>query len=190
MLKDDLIWVYTTDADGDPVHITNKQHTSKDNLQPADGPLYIANMCIDQEPLQALAAITAATASASDKIHKITSMVISSQIRVYRLDQILITLTKNFSLLLPNVPTRKEWKSGEENTCREKGKEISRQKGRRSWRTKKHGGIKRPFVETSTIRGNGKDPTKTVYLCHTRKDQLYLLLLQTGSSGRGRDESY
>ena len=96
MLKGDLIWVHTTDADGNPVHITNKQHTPRDKLQPADGPLYIANMCIDQEPLQALAAITAATASASGSIYKITSIAISSQIRVYSLHQILAILTTNF----------------------------------------------------------------------------------------------
>ncbi len=36
---------------------------------------------------------------------------------------------------------------------------------------KKSGGMKRSFVESFTIRGNGKDPTKTVYSCHTRKDQ-------------------
>ncbi len=86
--------------------------------------------------------------------------------------------------------TRREWKSGERTTYRRKGKEIFRQKGRSSWRTKKYGGMKRPFVESFTIRGNGKDPTKTVYSCHFRKDQSHLLSLQTGSSGRDRDESY
>ena len=62
--------------------------------------------------------------------------------------------------------------------------------GQELWRTKKYGGMKRPFVEPFIILGNGKDPTKTVYSCHTRKDQSHLLSLQTGSSGRDRDERY
>jgi ubiquitin C len=103
MLKGDLIWVRITDVDNNPVHISNKQHTPRDKLQPADGPLYIANMCIDQEPLQALAAITAATASSSGKIYEVTSIAISSQIRVYSLRQILATLTTNFSVELANA---------------------------------------------------------------------------------------
>jgi hypothetical protein len=103
MLKGDLIWVRITDVDSNPVHISNKQHTPRDKLQPADGPLYIANMCIDQEPLQALAAITAATASASGKIYKVTSIAISPQIRVYSLHQILVILTANFSCHLANA---------------------------------------------------------------------------------------
>ena len=74
-------------------------------------------------------------------------------------------------------------------TCREKGKEISRQKGRSFWRTKKYGGMKLPFVEPFMILGNGKDPTKTVYSCHTRKDQSHPHSLQTGSSGRDKEES-
>jgi hypothetical protein len=62
------------------------------------------------------------------------------------------------------VLTRRDRKSGERSTCREQGKEISRQKGRSSWRTKKYGGMKRSFVEPFTIRGNGKEPTKKVCL--------------------------
>jgi hypothetical protein len=37
--------------------------------------------------------------------------------------------------------------------------------------------------------GNGKDPTTTVYSCHTRKDQSHPHSLTTGSSGRDRDEN-
>jgi hypothetical protein len=87
------------------------------------------------------------------------------------------------------VLTRRERRSGERSTCREKGKEICRQKGRSFWRTKKYGGMKLPFEEPFMILGNGKDPTKTVYSCHTRKDQSHPLSLQTGSSGKDRDES-
>jgi WD40 repeat protein len=100
MLKGDLIWVRITDVDNNLVHISNKQHTPRDKLQPADVPLYIANMCIDQEPLQALAALTTATASASGKIYEVTSIAISPQIRVYSLRQILAILTTNFSVEL------------------------------------------------------------------------------------------
>jgi hypothetical protein len=103
MLKGDLIWVRITDVDNNPVHISNKQYTPRDKLQPADGPLYIANMCIDQEPLQALAAITAATDSASGKIYKVTSIAISPQIRVYSLHQILAILTANYSCHIANA---------------------------------------------------------------------------------------
>jgi hypothetical protein len=47
------------------------------------------------------------------------------------------------------------------------------------------------FVEPYTNPENEKDPTKTVYSCHTRKDQSHphSETLSTGSSGRDRDES-
>ena len=60
-------------------------------------------MFIDQEPLQALAAITTATTSASGKIYEVTSIAISPQIRVYSLGQILVILTTNFSVELANA---------------------------------------------------------------------------------------
>ena len=58
----------------------------------------------------------------------------------------------------PTGPTRQERKSGERSTCREKGKVISRQEGRISWRTKSCGGIKQPFVGSFMTLGKGKDP--------------------------------
>jgi hypothetical protein len=67
---------------------------------------------------------------------------------------------------------------------------MFRQRGRNSWRTKRYGGMKRPFVGPFMTLGNGKDPTKTVYSRHTRKDQSHPLSLQTGSSRRDRDERY
>jgi hypothetical protein len=88
------------------------------------------------------------------------------------------------------VFTRKERKSDERRTCRRKGKEIFRQRDRSSWMTKRYGGMKRSFVGTFMTPGNGKDPMKTVYSCHTRKDQSHPLSRQTGSFGRDRDESY
>jgi ribonuclease HI len=58
----------------------------------------------------------------------------------------------------PTEPTRKERKSGERSTCREKGKAIFRQKGWSSWRTKSYGGMKRSFVGPFMTLGKGKDP--------------------------------
>jgi hypothetical protein len=48
--------------------------------------------------------------------------------------------------------------------------------------------MKLTFVEPFMILGSGKDPTKTVYSCNTRKDQSHPHSLQTGSSGRDRDK--
>jgi hypothetical protein len=87
------------------------------------------------------------------------------------------------------VHTRRERRNGERSTCREKAKEISLQKGKSFWRTKKSGETKRPFTEPYTNPENEKDPTRTVYSCHTKKDQSHPHSLPTGSSERDRDES-
>jgi hypothetical protein len=50
--------------------------------------------------------------------------------------------------------------------------------------------MKRFFVGPFMTLGNGKDPMKMAYSCHTREDQSHPLSLETGSSGRNRDESY
>jgi hypothetical protein len=61
------------------------------------------------------------------------------------------------------VHTRRERRSGERNTYREKVKKISPQKGRTFWKTKTYGEMKLPFMEPYTNPENEKDPTKTVY---------------------------
>ena len=71
----------------------------------------------------------------------------------------------------------------------EKVKEISLQKGRSYWKTKTSAVMKLPFKEPYTSPEKEKDPTRTVYLCHTRKDQSQPHSQLIGSSGRDRDES-
>jgi hypothetical protein len=56
------------------------------------------------------------------------------------------------------------------------------------WKTKKSGETKLPFTEQYTNPENGKDPTKTGYSCHTKKDQSHPHSLSTGYSGKDRDE--
>jgi hypothetical protein len=68
-------------------------------------------------------------------------------------------------------------------------KEISLQKGKSFWRTKKSGQTKLPCTEPYTNPENEKDPTKTGYSCHTKKDHSPPHSLPTGSSDRNRDES-
>jgi ribonuclease HI len=87
------------------------------------------------------------------------------------------------------VHTRRERRSGRRSTCREKVKEISLQKVRSYWKTKTSGERKLSFTESYTNPENEKDPTKTVYSCHTKKDQSHPHSLPTGSSGRDRDEN-
>jgi hypothetical protein len=88
------------------------------------------------------------------------------------------------------VHTRREWRNDERSTCREKTKEISLQKGNSFWRTKKSGETKLPLTESYKNPENEKDPTRTVYSCHTKKDQSHPHSLSTGSSERDRDEIY
>jgi hypothetical protein len=59
--------------------------------------------------------------------------------------------------------TRGERRNGERSTCREKAKEISLQKGKSFWRTKKSGETKLSFTEPYTNSEFEKDPTRTVY---------------------------
>ena len=89
----------------------------------------------------------------------------------------------------PTVHTRRERRNGERSTCREKVKEISLQKGMSFWKTKKSGEMKLPFTEPYTNPENERDPTKTGYSCHIKKDQSHPHSLPTGSFGRDRDES-
>ena len=70
-----------------------------------------------------------------------------------------------------------------------KGKGISLQKVKRFWKTKKSGKMKVSFTELYTDPENGKDPTKTGYSCHTKKDQSHPHSLPTGFSERDRDEN-
>ncbi len=68
-----------------------------------------------------------------------------------------------------------------------KGKGNISEKNKNFWKTKKSGKMKLPFTDSYMNPENGKDPTKTGYSCHTKKDQSHPHSLPTGSSGRERD---
>ena len=69
-----------------------------------------------------------------------------------------------------------------------KGKGNTSTEGQELLEDKKSGEMKLPFTETYANPENGKDPTKTGYSCHTKKDQSHPHSLPTGFSGRDRDE--
>jgi hypothetical protein len=113
-----------------------------------------------------------------------------------------------------NTTKQKAWTQAVRNRMRQKAGEIQAyrayEKGAEKWRKEhmprkgkgnisgegqelledKHiWGNETSFVEPYTNPENEKDPTKTVYSCHTKKDQSHPHSLPTGSSGRDRDEN-
>ena len=102
LIQGELVWVYTTNKDDSPIQI-NGNHTLRTALRDAQGPLYIGNMCPGQEPIQALAALIAATENATGKTHKVDSFAISSLIRVVGLSQVLDILTAGYGRSIPDA---------------------------------------------------------------------------------------
>ena len=102
LVQGELVWVHTSNQDGSPIQI-NSNFTPKTALRTAHGPLYIGNMCPEQEPIQVLAALVDATATATGKVRKVDSYAISPLIRVFGLSQMLLILTAGYSRSIPEA---------------------------------------------------------------------------------------
>jgi hypothetical protein len=102
LVQGDLVWVYTSNKDGSPIQINNN-FTPKTALRTEHDPLYIGNMCPEQEPIQALATLVEATATAMGKIRKVDSYAMSPPIRVFGLSQVLAILTAVYSRSIPEA---------------------------------------------------------------------------------------
>ena len=101
-MQGELLWVHTTNNDGSPIQI-NQQHTLRTALRTTPGPLYIGNMCLGHEPIQVLAALIAATETATGKTHRINSVAITPLIRVFGFNQVLVILTADFTRSIPDA---------------------------------------------------------------------------------------